>query len=407
MRLFLTPRAFIRLIVLVIVTLWVLPTAAQSPTATPDPFADATHGSVTGRVTNGTAASSVPAGQPVSLLISTSDSILHQIDTVVNPDGTFAFTDVPIIAGAHYTAISVYRNRVFSSPFATGDPAVPAIDLSITIYELTEDPSVITISGTVAQITATGKTMEVRQVIRFNNHSDRVFTSSNDLGGGRYGSLLISLPPGAQAVSFDDPNRYVTSQADFAVLDTAPVYPGGDHLVVVVYILPYDGSTAIIEQPINYLFQGEARMLSWPETLSIKSDQLPDLGHETLGDREYRAFGGALTLEPGQVIHYELSGAPAPADTPAATTSGRKIGAQDILLVVGVLLLVAAGFIGLRLILRRRQPTTVSTNQNIDDLLKKIAELDQQHAAGKLAHDAWHRLRAPLKAQLDKLMDEE
>jgi len=378
---------------------FVFPLAAQE--TTPDPFADAVRGTVTGSIANGTAAATVPPDQQISLIISSEGVALQQMDTTASPDGSFAFPDVPILAGANYVAAVIYRDRVFSSAFATGDPAVTTIDLPITIYEPTEDPSVVSITGTVIQISAVGETLEVRQVIRFQNTSDRIFTSSGDLGSGRFASLIVPLPPGAQIISFDDPQRYVVSQEDFTVVDTAPVFPSDNHLVVVVYILPYDGSPALIEQPMNYLFNGQVRLLTWPDSVTVKSDQLPDLGRETLGDREYRAFGAPISLNPGDVIRYELSGAAAESDSASsANTTGSALP-----LLIGIVL-AAAGAFGLLLVLRNRRPAP-TPQQQIDALLRQIALLDQQHQSGQLAHDVWHRLRAPLKAQLDKLMDED
>ncbi len=369
---------------------------------TPDPFADAVRGTVTGQITNGTAAASVPSDQQISLIISSEGVALQQLDTVTSPDGSFTFADVPILSGASYVAAAIYRDRVFSSAFATGDPSVTTIDLPIAIYEPTEDPSVISISGTVIQISAVGETLEVRQVIRFQNTSDRIYTSSGDLGSRRFASLIVPLPPGAQVISFDDPQRYVVSQEDFTVVDTAPVFPGDNHLVVMVYILPYDGSPALIEQPMNYLFNGQARLLAWPDTLTVKSDQLPDLGRETLGDREYRAFGAPLSFAPGQVIRYELSGAPAASES---SPNADAAAGSALPLLIGTLLIAGGAFVVI-LILRNRRPAP-TLQQRIDALLKQIALLDQQHQSGQLAHDVWNRLRAPLKAQLDKLMDED
>jgi len=42
----------------------------------------------------------------------------------------------------------------------------------------------------------------------------------------------------------------------------------------------------------------------------------------------------------------------------------------------------------------------------IDALVKQIAELDDDHKAGRLNHDVWHRQRAQLKARLAELLGE-
>ena len=82
-------RAFV-LVLALLITAQVA--SAQSPTIPPD----APHGSVTGRVTNGTAASAVPPDLNITLVISQQGNAVQQLKTAVNLDGSFAFNDVPI-----------------------------------------------------------------------------------------------------------------------------------------------------------------------------------------------------------------------------------------------------------------------------------------------------------------------
>jgi hypothetical protein len=73
-------------------------------------------------------------------------------------------------------------------------------------------------------------------------------------------------------------------------------------------------------------------------------------------------------------------------------------------------LFIIAGLSGLN----RRDPVFCGTNQNtatsherqIQELVKQIAQLDQQHESGTLNHDLWYRQRAKLKEQLTLLVEE-
>ncbi len=386
------------------------PATTPEPETTADANADAVQGTVSGIVTNGTAGSIVPAELPVNLVVSNAGNLVTQQQINVSVDGSYTFGDVPIIAGADYVVATVYRDRLFTSPFVIGDTTATAMDLPLNIYELTEDPAVITMSGIVAQVSAVGDTLEVREVIRFKNNSDRVFTSSNDLGNNQFASLVIALPPGSQIVSFDDPNRYVISEQDFSFIDSAPVYPGEDHLAVVVYILPYDGNAALIEQPLNYPLDGQVRLLMYPETVTVKSDQLPSIGPQTLGDKTYAGFGTTLQLVAGDVIGYEISGATAPGATGISATSA--VTGSGIL---PILLLIVGGtavLSGLLLFFRNRRspipsPSVANSQRLIDALVQQIAEIDEAHSAGQLNHDLWQRQRAQLKARLAELLGEE
>lgn len=372
--------------------------AQDTPTATA--VISAPLGIVSGKITNATAASSVPAGLTVSLFArDPNGATVQKLDVITQADGSYRFDNVPMVMEYEYVTAVVYRDQVFSSLFIKGDPATATLDLPIQIYELTEDPSVLTISGTEAQVRVVGDTLEVRQVVRFSNNSDRLFTTTSTTGDGRFASVLVTLPPGAQVVSFDNSARYIVSEQDFTVLDTTPVLPGNEHLVVVVYVLPYDGSPALIEQVVNYPFDGEVRLLVSGDVLQVKSEQLQPLGDETVGDKPYHAFRGTLQLQPGGVIGYELSGGGA-----AAQSSGNATSSNGILVVLTALIGLALVGLGAALFLRGRQHQTVNPDQLINALVQQIEGLDRQHAAGTLAHDLWHRQRATLQARLDELL---
>jgi hypothetical protein len=360
---------------------------------------DAPLGAVSGKITNATAASSVPPALTISLFVrDQTGATVQKLDSVTQADGSYRFEAVPMVAEYEYVTAVVYRDQVFSSSFIKGDPTTAALDLPIQIYELTEDLSVLTISGTVAQVSVVGETLEVRQVVRFRNSSDRLFTTTSATGDGRFASVLVTLPPGAQVVNFDNPARYIVSQQDFTVLDTTPVLPGNDHLVVVVYVLPYDGSPALIEQAMNYPFDGEARLLVSGDGLQVKSEQLPSLGNETVGEKAYRAFGGTLQLQPGEIIGYELSGGAAAQSSDNATSS------NSLLVVLTALIGLVLVGLGVALYMRGRQRQTINPDQLIDALVQQIEGLDRQHAAGTVAHDLWQRQRATLQARLDELL---
>jgi hypothetical protein len=380
--------------------------AAQEPVSTPDPSAaaleDAPKGSIRGKVTNSTAASTVPAGLEITLIISDENGQpVQRSTTTLDADGEYTFPIVPIVDAYRYVAVTAYRDRIFSSTFAVGTTAVDEYNLPITLYEPTEDPAVLSIIGTVAQIKAVGSTLEVRQVFRVRNSSDRIYTTSQDLGSLRFVSLVMSLPPGAQVISFDNAARYVVSQENFSIVDTAPVLPGDDNLVIVVYILPYTGQPALIEQPVNYAFDGQARVLISPDTMTVSGDQFPALGEETLGTQKYRSYGSDVSLQPGDVLRYEVSGVAAPETTAAASGS---ISASNLLLTVIALLGIGLILAAIVLYIRGRRAVPLTPEQEIERLVRQLHALDQQHAAGQLPHDLWHRQRAPLQARLDEIL---
>jgi mono/diheme cytochrome c family protein len=383
--------------------------AQAQPAETPELTAGAV-GTVRGQIVNGTAGAPIPPDLPITLFYYDADLRESTLTTTADANGAFVFTDVPMSETFQYAAIATYGDRSFFNPPVPGS-ASGALDLQVTIYELTEDPSVLTITGMVAQVTAIGESLEVTQLFTVNNFSDRAFSTAQTTVDGRPVSLTMPLPPGAIIVGFPNGEaRFVASQDGTAVQDTLAVLPNAQHIVAVVYIIPYAGS-AIIEQPFNYAVNGGVRVLVRPETVTLRGDRLPSTGTETVGQTEWSGYGGVLTFAAGDVLRYELAGA-------AESVAGRDGGVVTANNLLPIILLVIVGEIllvgGLYWWWRRRRAagaaaTGARPTQNdpmlMDGLIRQIAELDAQHERGEIADEAYQRQRALLKARLTELMD--
>ena len=384
--------------------------AVQAPNAT----AEAPNGTeevgptsvtISGTITNGTADGTVPADMKLTLF--TFDANLNQTQATASAtaDGSYSFADVPFDAGSTYVVTTSYRDRVFASDLLSSDPlkadaADGALTLPVAIYELTEDPDVIQISGLVTQVSAVGTSLQVAQVFNFTNTSDRAFTSSQTASNGDAISLAITLPPGA-VVFPDNSNRYVVEADKFIVFDTVPVLPKEQHLVQIVYLIQYSDD-AIIEQPLNYALDGQVRLLMNPITLNVLGDQFPPLGQETVGNTTYASFGSLLKLASGDVLHYEVKGSGLSSaqnsDRNAPVVSSNNV----VILVVAVIVVALLIGGGLFLIGSRNRS---GDQQVIDILVRQIAELDADHDAGRINDTSYEAQRSALKARLATLME--
>jgi hypothetical protein len=249
--------------------------------------------------------------------------------------------------------------------------------------------------------------LQVAQVATFKNNSDRVFTSSQALDeeGTQFGSTVMYMPPGAAVAGFGstNPERYVVSDEDFAVIDTLPVMPGEEHMMQVVYLLPYDNG-AIIEHPVAYDFEGSVRMLLNPPDLDVESEQLERLGEQQFGEDVFAEYGTDVSLTQGDVVRYELSGQ-ATTVTTATTNENTNRLPMILFTISGVLAATAGGlFVYGRVAGNKTEDADADTDKQIDALVNQIADLDRQHDAGQLNHDLWHKQRNELKAQLQALM---
>ncbi len=355
-------------------------------------------GTVVGQITNGTAGGVVPPDLTVVLYRLDQQLNQTQYETQADAGGAYRIEGVPFDASSNYVATVTYRDRLFTSGVAAGTGET--LNLPVTIYELTEDPSVLSISGVVTQVNAVGTSLEVTQVMSFSNRSDRAFSTSQAASDGRAISIAVPLPVGSVIAGLINQGRYVIAPDQYTIFDTVPVLPGDEHVVHFVYIVPYDSSGAVIEQPIVYDLNGQVRLLLSPDTLSATSDQLTPLGVETIGQRRLRSYGGALTLTAGDALRYTLSGAPAA----SADAGGGGVTANSLpLVILAVIGLQVVIFSSIYLLIdqrRRRAAPALSKAQLIDALIRQVAELDAEFEAGKIEKSVYERQRALLKDRL-------
>lgn len=379
---------------------------------------------INGQVTNGTASGSVPADLQLTLFVITGDTT-EEFQTTADASGAYSFADVPLNPESTYVVTTAYRDHVFSTPLTSGsqltsDPAT----LSVTIYELTEDPDVIQIVGMVTQVNVANDRLEVAQFFSIRNSADRAFSTSQRTPDGRLVSLVLPLPPGAIVAGFPEQNRYVFVQDEFTVFDTAPVLPGEEHIIQLGYFVGYDEG-AIIEQELSYTLNGPVRLLVRPEAVRVTSQQLQSGGPEVVGSAQYASYGADLDLPPGGVIGFELNGqggtASSVSSTPVVASSDNFL--PIVVIIVVVLAVVVGGLVvytnrGREDTMRetgsdfaaptgtvpRRRGALARETQLIDIVLEQIAALDQDFEANKIPKEDYQRQRAELKARLSDLM---
>ncbi|WP_343418100.1 c-type cytochrome [Candidatus Flexifilum breve] len=396
------------------------PNATAEVGASADATAEAAATTITisGQVTNGSATGTVPADAEAVLFMFDAAFAQTQTTAPINADGNYTFANVPYDVANVYIVTINYRDRVFASEVRraeslTQDAADGLLDLPITIYELTEDPSVIQITGMVSQVAVVGDSLEVAQVMTLTNTSDRAFSSSQTTEDGRNISVVISLPPGAIVAGLPDEQRYVVAAEQFAVLDTVPVLPGEDHLIQLVYLIPYEND-AIIEQQMNYAVNGAVRLLIRPESVTVTSDQLPALGVETLGGNQYRSFGADLALSAGDVIRYDLRGAGVEVAQSGETS---VVDSSTLPLIVIAFLAFVAVLISVSYLLyyrSKQQPTAklaatpdeTKASALVQYLIAQIAQLDARHEAGDIGDDEYQQQRDKLKDDLKRAMED-
>jgi mono/diheme cytochrome c family protein len=365
---------------------------------------------VSGQLVNGTAGGELPEALVVTLyrLEETTDGIQDEsFETTATADGGFTFEDVPFDPASSYILSTIYRERLFTGDVVAGADLPDSGPLTLTLYEPTEDPGVITITSVTTSIDAVGDGLQVLQEFVFENSSDRVYTNSLEVGDRAYASVVVGLPPGAAGLAFAGAqNRFVVSDEQGVVVDTVPVWPGRPHGVQLSYFIPYEDG-AIIEQPVYYRLDGLVRLLIWPQTMGFSSEQLAPVGEQSLQGQPYAAYEGTLTLNSGDIMAYELSGSTHNTAAPQVTPVSNN---TTLLLVGGLLLEIVLIVAVLYWYFRRRSRVQAAPPDDttlIDRLIRQIAELDDAHDNGEVDDASYERQRAQLKARLAELMNKD
>jgi hypothetical protein len=391
------------------------PTAAegiggQPPVATEEaaPLLAEVMGTVSGAITNATAGGSVPPDLPVELFVIDQDGSEQVFSGEADAEGRFTFSEVPIRNDRAYTVAALYNNRRFGSQTLRGDVSAPEMTLPITIYELTQDPAVIEIVSVLIRFNVGADAVEVGQVMRLTNTSDRVFTDVEEVRAGQYRSLVTQLPAGAQLLDVaSDPQRYLVSP-NGTVTDTQPLLPGETRTVHVIYVLPYRSSGTTIEIPLTYALDGSLQALVGP--LSVEAfvnaggRAVPSRGLQASTQGNVTTYSDTLSLVAGGTVRVELRGS-AVATTSTGVTTGTSFFSRD--LIVGLLigagfgLIIVGGFFLLRdrAAIRRESGTTQT-----DTLIAELARLDERFHQGAIERAAYERQRDRLKARLARLM---
>jgi hypothetical protein len=346
---------------------------------------------VVGVVTNGTAGTSAPVDQPITLHLATTSG-WQTTTTPTQSDGRFQFTSIPAGAGDRFYVSMVYRERPFLSPLQQVEAGRFAYEAPLAVYELTEDPFVVGLRAMDTQIDAIavgglGEGLAIAQTMRLANASDRAFTSQRQLPDGRFVTLRVEVPPGAILLNDADAAAYALAEDGRALLTTAPVLPGEDHIISLAYFLPYraqDG--ARIEQALPTALNGEATFQVDP-ALALDGPGLVPAG----GAGAYVLDGAAVA---DGILRYTISGdpfaQPAPAGGPALSST---------LLAIALVAGAGAGLGLLALLASRRGPGP-------GDVQAALDALDAAHAVGTINHDVYRRQRAALEAQRDGEADQ-
>ncbi|NDJ54526.1 MAG: c-type cytochrome [Chloroflexi bacterium] len=355
-------------------------------------------GIVQGQVINRSIGGDLPTDQQIQLIgveLGGGNRVNEFLNrsTTLDDEGRFRFDDVPVDGvETAYIVRLIYEGVEFSTG-ASFEGEQTTLEIPLTIYDAIFDPFVITVDAMNLVVRRGPEALQVVQVARYSNSSDRVFVTEAPIVGGRRGSVRVNVPSSAFSLSFGDGQiggRYVVFNDQ--LYDTRQVLPGADaHSVANSYFLPFDNSHDLL-LPIAY--QTQQVNLFVEEGLVIRSDQLREAGVEIIDGQAYTTYVGT-DFAPGQALtgQIQVQGA----------------GNLTLLLTAGVLLvvvvLVGSSFAGIRRTVQTRQqqpPAIDQLSTPVQAMLRQIAALDDAYTGGKLNRYEYEEKRSALKADLAK-----
>ncbi len=361
-------------------------------------------GVFTGVIEHGTAGGEIPQDTVVQMQYGNQRDGFEFVQTTVNPDNTFAFEDIPLTTAYTYNVGAVYRERLYTNTLLEGHPEDVDYDQTITIYDLTDDPFVVSISRMdlfidPIDVPDIGTGLRVTQFIRYNNSSDRMFTTGRAIGDGREAVLLVQFPVGVLITSGDANGRYIViddvEDIPTSVIDTYPIPPGNEHEVRVEYFVPY-AAGAILDQPFTNVIDADVTV-TVSNNLEVVGDTfiLAESGNT---DENLRMYTAELNIETEPALVVEIAGNPF-----ITTSEDDTVVTSDTLLPILLIFVGAVVLIVIVLIILSNRGN--SNARSVDKLIQQIAELDEMHENGQINHDVYQKQRNELKDQLTKLMN--
>ncbi|MBO55111.1 MAG: hypothetical protein CL886_05555 [Dehalococcoidia bacterium] len=368
---------------------------AQSPTA------------ITGIVVNGTNDYVVDAGLPVVLYsFNNMGQDVTTYDSLTDEVGRFVFDDVSLDNGVGYALGVDYGGMSYSVLLAEEDLFEP---ISITIYEPTQDLSVISVSThtlIIADINEKDQMIEAVEFVSLSNTSDfSLIPDLDTVSQGLFSFMRFSLPEGAADLDLQSDlvgGQIIPMGTGFAL--TSPIAPGS-HSVTYSYRFPYRGDTATFKQN---LMQGAELY----QVLIPKHENSPKV-IGPMEESEINIEGIDYTIwearsrSPKQGLSVEVVDLPQMGI--ASSLWNRllqpKFWYRAMPVCVGIVLLFVllySIYIGIR---SKIMGNSIGSGDTRDQIIEKIALLDENAMTGQLSKREYDRERLILKNRLLLMMD--
>ncbi len=333
------------------------------------------------------------AGLPVALHTYNATGEVFSRTATIDQQGTVTFEALPRDPNLFYQADLVYSGaKFFGAPMQFSTTL--QISDTLSVYEVTNDPSVISIPEYHYFIQDVGEGfISVVEFYSFANLSDHAYINKLSTEG-QLKSLQISLPAEATDVTFDGPGLGVRFfQEGQTIYDSDAVPPGEQATTIaMLYNLPYHGGSEI------------SRLMSYPignwDVLIpdgvLRITDLKDTGVQPFHTSSIRIYTPeSAGLANAGKLSFHLNGQPRAALVAGEDHNTIALGAGALAFTV-----LGAGLIVVRV--RRSRTLEGDFTKEREALLRQIADIDNRFSAGKLPETDYRQTR---QALMDDLRD--
>jgi len=360
-------------------------------------------GSVTGRVFNGSGGD-LPANLSVTLHGFDDIQAVLTSTTTIRSDGSFIFKEVEMLEGLIYIATTEFEGMVYASDIGIVPPNAHTLDLPITIYNTTTDPSIITIDRLHMFFELLDENrVRVVELYIMSNPTNKTLVPSAE----GQPTIRFKLPVGSQNLKFEDSvlgERYLETPDGFG--DTLPIRPGsGNHQVLFAFEMPYERRLELV-QPVSLPI--EAVVILVPEgSIRITSSMLADDGIRDMQGTQYHLYSGG-SFAPGEELRLIITGRFGESvSIDAGSRNNLLIGVGFFgcaVIIAGVWFYQQKRAIRLARVKETHEGFTDSTTEDVETVMDAILALDDLFQAGELPEKAYRQRRSELKTQLEGLI---
>ncbi|MGB3713883.1 MAG: cytochrome c [Candidatus Promineifilaceae bacterium] len=377
------------------------------------PFKPLDAATIFGSIVNGTTGEAFVEDAAVAELKAYNQDLLETLvlTTTLDAQGGFRFelTDIP--QDQFYRVGVSYGGVEYGSDFGGLTLTDPELELPVTVFETSSDPSVVSIDRLHQILAFFDGGVSVNELYVANNNSNTVYVGES--GNPDEGTFEIALPGDAQEVAFQrafgsldnfiPANEFVSTGQGWA--DTFPLRPGPGTLIILAsYVLPYDEGVTI-SHPI--LYPASEVNLVLPDTGVSLSDEADwvELGQREMGSTNVSNYG-KTDVPAGAVLTLNLEGEPELENT---TSKILNLDSQSELLIGIVIAVLVVGVVGVFIWRWRQEPVDIEFYDHYDreELLQAIADLDDDYELGRVNDQRYQAEREQLKTALMALWEEE